>query len=222
VTTTVARATTAVTAALRLKDIGKEYVVAHRASTVPQSGVTSVTHDPQAAWSRRKRGVYAAFGGVITLTVVGLIAHIAHEAFLFPSLGPTAFIVFFAAASRQAAPRNVVCGQLIGVAAGIVAVVGLGLREEPVNLDDITIRRLLAALLAVAITFIVMTWLGVEHAPAAATTLIVALGVVRSASGFAAVVAAIVVTTVLAFVINRAFRLPYPVWNPREATESSL
>ena len=189
---------------------------------MPQSGVTSVTYDPQAGWSRRKRGLYAAFGGVITLAVVGLIAHLAHLTFLYPSLGPTAFIVFFAALSRQAAPRNVVCGQVIGVLAGVAAVAALGLREVSVDLADISIRRLLASLIALALTFIVMTWLGVEHAPAAATTLIVALGVVRSFTDFAAVVAAIVCTTVLAFIINRAFKLPYPVWRPRDEKVPSL
>ena len=208
--------------AVRRLDIGPEYVVAGNAWSVPQSGVTSVTHDPQAGWSRRRRGLYAAFGGVITLAVVGMIAHLAHVTFLFPSLGPTAFIVFYAAASRQAAPRNVVCGQFLGVVAGFLAVAVLGLREVPVQLTDISLRRVLASLIAVALTFIVMTWLGVEHAPAAATTLIVALGLVRSFTDFAAVVAAIVCTTILAFVINRAFKLPYPVWNPRDATVPSL
>jgi len=216
------RAATAVTMAVRLVDIGPEYVVAHGTRSVPQSGVTSVTHDPQAGWTRRKRGLYAAFGGVITLAVVGVIAHLAHLTFLFPSLGPTAFIVFYAAASRQAAPRNVVCGQFIGVVAGIVAVAALGLRDVPVDLADISLRRVLASLIAVALTFIVMTWLGVEHAPAAATTLIVALGLVKSFTDFAAVVAAIVCTTILAFIINRAFKLPYPVWNPRTTEVPSL
>ena len=210
------------TTAARLFDIGPEYVVIDRTEPMPQSGVTSVTYDPQAGWSRRTRGLYAAFGGVVTLAVVGLIAHLAHLTFLYPSLGPTAFIVFFAASSRQAAPRNVVCGQVIGVLAGIAAVAALGLREVPVDLADISIRRLLASLIALALTFVVMTWLGVEHAPAAATTLIVALGLVRSFTDFAAVVAAIVCTTVLAFIINRAFKLPYPMWKPRDEKVPSL
>lgn len=189
---------------------------------MPQFGVTSVIPDPQGTWSIRKRGVYAAFGSIITLSVVGLIAHVAHESFLFPSLGPTAFIVFFAAEGRQASPRNVVCGQLVGVGAGIIAVLSLGLSDDPVDLDDITFSRLIAVLVAITLTIVVMTWLGVEHAPAAATTLIIALGVIRSATGYVSVMGAIVVIVVLAFVINRAFRLPYPVWSPRKVSGSSL
>lgn len=177
---------------------------------------------PERGWSRTRRGWYAAMGGVVTMAVVGLIAHLSHQTFLFPSLGPTVFLIYFAAESRQAAPRNVVCGQLIGLAAGLAAVLVVGLRDVPVDLTDITLRRLAAVLLALAATFVLMPALGVEHAPAAATTMIVALGIVHTPVDILAVIAAILCTVVIGFAINRAFRIDYPVWAPRDASVSSL
>jgi len=189
---------------------------------VPQFGVTLVPADPQSSWTRLNRGLYAALGGGITLLVVGLVAHVAHQPFLFPSLGPTAFVIYFASTSRQAAPRNVVCGQMIGLGSGVVSVVLLGLWGVPVDLTSIGFHRLAAALLALSLTFILMSWLGVEHAPAGATTLIVALGVVNTPWGILAMAAAVLCTVGIAIVLNRMFRMPYPRWAPRETTVSSL
>lgn len=189
---------------------------------VPQFGVTFATVDPQSSWTRRNRGLYAALGGAVTLLVVGLIAHVAQQPFLVPSLGPTAFVIYFAAGSRQAAPRNVVCGQLIGVACGVVSVVLLGLRGVPVDLTNIGFHRLAAAVLALSLTFILMSWLGVEHAPAGATTLIVALGVVHTSWGILALTAAVFCTVGIAIALNRIFKVPYPMWAPREAEVASL
>ena len=189
---------------------------------MPQFGVTFATVDPQSSWTRLNRGLYAALGGGLTLLVVGLIAHVAHEPFLFPSLGPTAFVIYFSSSSRQASPRNVVCGQMIGVACGVLSVVLLGLRGVPVDLTNIGFHRLAAALLALSLTFILMSWLGVEHAPAGATTLIVALGVVHTYWGILAMAAAVFCTAGIAIVLNRIFKVPYPLWAPREAEVSSV
>lgn len=177
-------------------------------------GDSTDAREPFASWSTARRGCYAALGGLVTMAVIGVIALVSHQPFLFPSLGPTVFVIFFAVDSRQAAPRNVVCGQLLGVGAGYLAILVLGLGDVSVDLVHLSPRRLIASTLALCVTFIVMTWLGVEHAPAAATTLIVALGLLPTAVDLLAIMASIMGTVVIALVINRLFRLPYPLWAP--------
>ena len=172
-------------------------------------------YTPQEEWSRLRRATYAALGALVSFAVIGLLAELTHVTFLFPSLGPTFFLLFYVAMSRQAAPRNVVCGQAIGVASGALAVFVVGLWGRPVDLTDISWRRYLAVLIAITLTVGVMIALGVEHGPAAATTLIVALGVLHTTTDLFAVVASVLVALVIAFVINRAAGLPYPWWAPR-------
>jgi hypothetical protein len=60
-----------------------------------------------------------------------------------------------------------------------------------------------------------MVWLGVPHAPAGATTLIVALGLMRTPAQLAVLMLAVVAMLVLAFALNRLAGLPYPAWRPR-------
>ena len=63
-------------------------------------------------------GLYVLINGAIAIGSLSALAAITHQAFVFPSLGPTAFILFFSAMSVQAAPRNVFLGHLVGVLAG--------------------------------------------------------------------------------------------------------
>lgn len=169
---------------------------------------------PQAGWSRAQLAWYCVLGGFATFTVVGVLAHFTHQTYLFPSVGPTVFVLYYSAMSRQASPRNVICGQAIGVTAGLLAVTVMGLWGAPVDLTDITWRRYVAVLIAVCLTMGVMIALGVEHGPAAATTLIVALGVLHTAWDLVAIAVTVIVTVAIAFVIHRLVGLPYPWWAP--------
>ena len=62
-----------------------------------------------------------------------------------------------------------------------------------------------------------MVWLGVPHAPAGATTLIVSLGLLRTPEQLAILMLAVVLLLILGFLINRLAGLPYPIWAPRGA-----
>ena len=60
-----------------------------------------------------------------------------------------------------------------------------------------------------------MVWLGVPHAPAGATTLIVSLGLLRTPEQLAILMLAVVLLILQGFAINRLAGLPYPAWAPR-------
>ena len=159
-------------------------------------------------------GVYVLINSAISIAILSAVAVVTKEPFVFPSLGPTAFLLFFAALKPTASPRNVFCGHLIGVIAGFVALLIFGLATVPADLEDITWARLGAVAFALSVTLAVMVWLGVPHAPAGATTLIVALGLLHTPLQLLILMVAVVVLIGQGFVINRLAGLPYPVWNP--------
>ena len=164
--------------------------------------------------SRLIIGLYVMLNSALTIGLLAVVAVLTQEPFIFPSLGPTAFILFFSALSAQACPRNVFCGQLIAVVAGILALAMFGLLTLPPDIDSLTWSRVGAILVAMCLTFPVMIWLGVPHAPAGATTLIVACGVMNTPRQGVILMVAVVVLLAEAMIINRLAGLPYPWWSP--------
>ena len=166
---------------------------------------------------RTRAFVLTATTGAIAL--VGVAAVLTHSPMVFPSLGPTAFMLFAAPLIVEASPRNVFCGHLIGVLSGVLALAVFGLLQAAPDLEDITWQRLGAVTLSLALTLAAMTWLGVQHAPAAATTLIVGLGLIHQAKDLAVMLVAVVALLVLAAVINRIHGVRTPIWAPVPAAD---
>lgn len=160
-------------------------------------------------------GLYALVNGLVSIAVMTAAAMLTGAALVFPSLGPTAYLMFSDPLGRAAAPRNVVLGHSIGVAAGWGSLALFGLAATGVDAMAITPARVGAAALSLALTSGVMVWSGVPHAPAAATTLIVSLGILDQPLQLAALIGAVVLLVAQAFVINRLAGVPYPTWAPR-------
>jgi CBS-domain-containing membrane protein len=164
--------------------------------------------------SRSVLGTYVLINSAITIAILSAVAMVTKQPFIFPSLGPTAFLLFFAAMNIQAAPRSAFFGHLIGVLAGYAALVVFGLTTTPPDLEDVTWDRVGAATMSLCLTLSLMVWLGVPHAPAGATTLIVSLGLLRTPEQLAILMVAVVALLVQGFAINRLAGLPYPLWAP--------
>jgi CBS domain-containing membrane protein len=160
--------------------------------------------------SRAAMGWYVLVASALSIAVLSAVAVITHEPFVFPSLGPTAFLLFYAATSASSSPRNVCFGHLIAVVCGYAALLAFGLTTVAPDLEDITWQRVGAVTLALCSTLSIMVWLGVPHAPAGATTLIVALGLMRTPAQLAILMLAVVALIALAWIINRTAGVPYP------------
>jgi CBS domain-containing membrane protein len=164
--------------------------------------------------SRAILGTYVLINSAISIAILAGIAALTKQPFVFPSLGPTAFLLFYAAVGAQAAPRNVFCGHLIGVLAGYLALVIFGLTTVPANLSDVSARRIGAVTLCLCLTLSLMVWLKVPHAPAGATTMIVGLGLMRTPFQLTVLMIAVVLLIAQGIAINRLARVPYPLWAP--------
>lgn len=164
--------------------------------------------------SRLVLTAYVFVNSAITIAILSVIALVTDLPFVFPSLGPTAFILFFSSMSAAACPRNVISGHLIGVLAGFGALAVFGLLSVGPDLDDTSWQRLGAVALCLSVTLAVMVLLNVPHAPAGATTLIVGLGLMRTPGQLTILMLAVVLMVVQAMVINRLAGLAYPWWGP--------
>jgi CBS domain-containing membrane protein len=165
--------------------------------------------------STRVLGLFAFVNGLIAIGAMALVALVTGEPFVFPSLGPTAFLLFYTPLQPASSPRNTLCGHAIGAAAGYLALVVFRLTGDPPALaSSVSGNRVGAAALSLGLTSGVMVWARVPHPPAGATTLIVSLGILREPEQLAVLMVAVALLVVQGFVINRAAGIPYPVWAP--------
>ncbi len=158
--------------------------------------------------------LFGVVNGFISISLMAAAAFVTGAPFVFPSLGPTAFLFFYSPTAPTASPRNALIGHLIGAAMGWVSLLAFGLLEAgPALASGVTLPRVLAAGLSLGLTSGLMILLRVPHPPAGATTLIVSLGILTSPWQLAVLMLAVVLLTVQAFVINRLAGIPYPLWS---------
>ncbi len=145
------------------------------------------------------------------MMLVGLAAAATARPFIFPSLGPTAIMLFTNPLDRFSWPRQVLLGHFIGAVSGYAGLAATGLLGVPLS-SDVGTHRVLAAAIALALTALFMMLLRAEHPPAGATTLIVALGILPRPIDFVFLMGAVFALTLLAFVVNRANGIRVPLW----------
>jgi hypothetical protein len=112
------------------------------------------------------------------MLAVGSLAVLAQQPWLFPSLGPTAFVQAEYPDHRTASFRNVIAGHAIGLGMGITAVLLVGADDSSSVLATTRVApaRVLATILAVGLTMALELVFRCSHPPSVATTLLFALG----------------------------------------------
>lgn len=167
--------------------------------------------------------LFSFINGCISIALMAALAVITHSPFIFPSLGPTAFLFFYTPTAPAASPRNTIIGHAVGAAAGYLSLVLTGLTTVGSAMTvGVTWPRAIAAGLSLGLTAGVMVLLKSPHPPAGATTLIVSLGILRQPWQLVLLMVAVVLLTLQALVINRLAGIPYPLWStPPEPVASS-
>jgi CBS-domain-containing membrane protein len=163
---------------------------------------------------RLVRAVYVFVNGFLTIGLLALLALVSRNPFVSPSLGPTAYLLFFTPLGRTSSPRNTVIGHAIGLLCGYGAFVATGAGAIPFGeYPGIFSPRVLAAALSLSTTGAFMVLLDASHPTAGATTLIVSLGIISKPRELAVIEAAVFLLVAQALVINRLAGLPYPMWS---------
>jgi CBS-domain-containing membrane protein len=152
--------------------------------------------------------------GFISIAILCGLAKLFQTPFIFPSLAATAFLVFFTPTTAAASPRNALCGNAVAIACGYTTLQVTGLAHAgPAIVAQLSWTRILAVALSLATTAALMILLNVPHPPAAATALIVSLGVVTRPAYLLVLEAAVALLVGQAIVINRLTGVRYPLWS---------
>src|SRR5580658_215454 len=168
---------------------------------------------PRLVWA-----VYVCVNGFITIGLLGLLALFTGSPFVFPSLGPTAYLFFFSPLAEASSPRNTVLGHAIGLTCGYAAFALTAAYAPPFAIHGgVHGARVLAAALSLSATGAFMALLRVSHPPAGATTLIVSLGIISQPKELVIIEVAVILLTMQAFAINRLAGIPYPLWSKHKS-----
>jgi len=166
--------------------------------------------------------LFSFVNGCVSIALMSILAVLTHSPFIFPSLGPTAFLFFYTPTAPSASPRNTIIGHAVGVIAGYLSLVVTGLTMAgPALAVGVTWPRVIAAGLSLGLTAGVMVLLRAPHPPAGATTLIISLGILRQPWQLLLLMGAVILLTLQAIVINRLAGIPYPLWKPRNESTNS-
>lgn len=170
---------------------------------------------------RLVRSAYVFINGFITIALLALLALVSRNPFVFPSLGPTAYLLFFSPLAKASSPRNTIFGHAIGIVCGYAAYVVTGAGAVPFGVHPgIFWPRILAAALSLSATGAFMVLFGVSHPPAGATTLIISLGIISRPRELAIIEVAVFLLVAQALAINRLAGLHYPFWSASVQDES--
>ena len=160
------------------------------------------------------RAAFVFVNGLFAIGLAAAIALLSGTPFIFPSLGPTAFMLFFAPEERAASPRSTLGAHAVGILCGWAALALFGLGHDPAALvSGVDLARVGCAALALASTGALMILLDVVHPPAGPTTLIVALGIIERPEYLLVIEAAVALLIIQALVVNRLAGVPYPIWD---------
>lgn len=132
--------------------------------------------------TRRRIGT-SLYAGVL-FTILGGLAWASGQPFIFPSLGPSAFILAFERRGERTRTYRVVGSHVIGGLAGLLTysllAAGVSLTTSPPPLSPAGLGLALSGMLSIVLTSWGMIATDTVHAPACATTLIVSLGLLST------------------------------------------
>ncbi|HLA80879.1 MAG TPA: HPP family protein [Thermoleophilia bacterium] len=144
----------------------------------------------------------------VMVAVVGATTVLAGQPWLFPSLGPTAYLIAVYPELPTSRLYNCFVGHLVGLGSGFAAVAIFNAWNAPiVPLEDVTWPRMGAAAVAIGLTVFTNHLLRSGHPPAAATTLLVALGTFHTAWGAALVVIGVAILLVIGELLKLVMRV---------------
>lgn len=155
--------------------------------------------------------VFALICGTLSIGVMSLAAYLSGSTLIFASLGPTAFLFFYAPRTRPASPKNALMGHFVACVVGFASLKMFGI-EEAISYDHMRWQYIFTCAFSLGLTSALMVLLSCPHPPAGSTTLIVALGLLRGVSQLSFLMLAVAMLTALAVLLNRLAGIRYPLW----------
>lgn len=160
-----------------------------------------------------EKSLYVFINGFLSLGILAAAAALTGSPFVFPSLGPTAYMLYLNPLSPAASPRSCLLGHGLGIVCGFGALMVTDLAFEPdFHAHAVTPARVLAAALSLSATAAGMVLAKIDHAPACATTLIISLGIITRPTDLLLIEISVLILVLQALILNRIAGIPYPLW----------
>ena len=166
------------------------------------------------------------FGPALVLASVSILGYFVQDFyFVFPSLGPTAYLHFSIPNQAPSTPKRTILGHLIGVIMGYLSLVVTSQTNRPnAIIEGMTFMRIISVSMSTGLTCGLMKLFNLGHPPAGATTLIISLGLLKSIRDVSIMMVSVVILTVEAYILNRLFRkdVIYPLWSTHYPNITSI
>ncbi|MEV1154865.1 HPP family protein [Micromonospora chokoriensis] len=163
--------------------------------------------------TRVRQSVRAFAGSALAVVIAGVVALLAGQPWLFPSLGPAVMLHVEKPDSPESSPRNTLIGHAVALLAGYGFLAVCGLTDQPSVLQEgVGGWRVVAAAGSLAVTALVLVLLEASHPPAGATTLIVSLGLLTTPTQLLIAAGAVVLVTAVDWLYGQVSGRPMPVW----------
>ena len=166
--------------------------------------------------------ISAAINGGVAILIIALAAWLSGLPLLFPSLGPSAFLLFTRPFCTASAPRSVILGHTIAIGCGWTAWIAVSrLTGAPVSLPESGWPLCLSAILAFMMTSLLLMRLSCPHAPACASALIVATGAMTQWHELLVMLAAVFILAGQAMIIHRLAGVRGPLWHLQDNRDAA-
>lgn len=172
----------------------------------------NVRHALMERYGRGGAAIYSFLGILIAIGIAGIAALVFRQPLLFPSLGPSAYLAFETPTDAAASPRNALIGHGVALLVALAALQIFALGNHPSALvEGMTGNRLLAVVLALAVTSAILVLLDAMHPPAGATSLLVTLGLLKGVQGAVVIAVGVLIVVIAGVLINRTLGVRMPL-----------
>ena len=150
-------------------------------------------------------GALLAAVGLAGLVASGSGARALGGTWLTAALGPTAYVLLAHPRSVTSRFRNALIGHGSAVLSGLLALAVFGLWTAPsiVETHHESVAQVGAQAAAIALTLLALTVAGAHHAPAGATTLLIASGIARPGPALVGLLVGLAIVLLLAPLLAR-------------------
>lgn len=139
----------------------------------------------------------SVLGGLLVLLAGGL-GYITGNLWLFPSLGPSIFMLVESPHQKSSSIYNMTVGHLVGIISGyaLAIITGAAYIPSAFDVDHLQLSQIVASCIAIALVMLIHILLNASHPPAIATTFLITLGSFKATlHDLSAILIGIVITT---------------------------
>ncbi len=153
----------------------------------------------------------------LNMAILGAAAYLTSWDMIFPSLGPTIFLMFYAPSSPMSAPRNAILGHAIACIIGYGGFSILTTLCHPTTTGHINnLYIIVESSIVLGLTGVFMTITGIIHPPAASSALIASLGLMENWQNILVLLFSMGVISIQAWLMHRLNGVKFPKWSPFE------